>query len=411
MFFSRSCSVCALFLMTGCFGSLRYYGEREAPADALVNDTAEESGSPRSGDTGTPQTSDDETEETDTGTPVVEQAPVLTGVEPGFGSNAGGLSVTLSGSDLAAVTGVTFGGAPATILSTAPGSLEAVTPALTGTGPVPVVATNAGGSHTLADGFTYFADASASAGTVGAIERIHEVGGYWEGGVADQAFGSFAFVQGPSDWEVRHNFADPATPGAACAYEYAGQASPTFATTGAASLSFSGTSSFTLPLDADNGGYAGELDEADVPGGAVLDLDPVVGDPGWPSFGISGAVTIPGDFEVTSPDMTGATPPDVLRSHTLEWTGSGGDYMLLFMLRQYENTFTGEFVNDGWMTCAFPDTGSFTVPGGLWPDWFVGDFLHIQLGRVILSPTDLPHTNAEHRVAGVHWVYGGADTF
>jgi hypothetical protein len=141
--------------------------------------------------------------------------------------------------------------------------------------------------------------------------------------------------------------------------------------------------------------------------GTVYDLSPVAGNADWPGFDIPGLVELPPAFNVLTPnlDKVGTLPPLVSQSFTITWDGAGGDYMVLFILRQNQGTY----VNDGVVTCAMVDDGSFTVPLGVWPDWQIGDFLHIEIGRVYQSSTILPHNNAENRMAGIYWVYGGGE--
>jgi hypothetical protein len=86
-------------------------------------------------------------------------APSVTGVSPATGPEAGGTSVTITGTDLGGATAVTFGGTPATsVTSNTPTQIVAVSPA--GTGTVDVVVTTAGGTSATAgtdNDFTYVA--------------------------------------------------------------------------------------------------------------------------------------------------------------------------------------------------------------------------------------------------------------
>ena len=59
-------------------------------------------------------------------------APVVTGISPSSGSIAGGTSVTISGSNLASATAVTFGSIAATIVSNTATQIVALSPAGTG---------------------------------------------------------------------------------------------------------------------------------------------------------------------------------------------------------------------------------------------------------------------------------------
>ena len=77
------------------------------------------------------------------------------GVSPSAGPLSDGAVVTLSGTNLAAATAVSFGGVPADSFTANPdGSITAVVPAGT-RGKVDVQVTTPGGQSTLANGYTY----------------------------------------------------------------------------------------------------------------------------------------------------------------------------------------------------------------------------------------------------------------
>ena len=74
-------------------------------------------------------------------------APTLSNVSPGYGTQAGGTLVTITGSGLATTTGVTFGGTSANSVTVVnDGQITAVTPASTGASVVPMVVTTLGGT-------------------------------------------------------------------------------------------------------------------------------------------------------------------------------------------------------------------------------------------------------------------------
>jgi hypothetical protein len=93
----------------------------------------------------------------------VADPPTITGISPGSGPTAGGTVVTITGTDLATVGTVTFGGTMAasfTVDSTT--QITATTPA-GAAGAVDVGVVAFGGSFTQVDGFTYVAPASTDA--------------------------------------------------------------------------------------------------------------------------------------------------------------------------------------------------------------------------------------------------------
>lgn len=87
-------------------------------------------------------------------------APTVVSVTPTSGPVAGGTSVTVSGTDLTDVQGVSFGSVPAAGYSvTSEGQLTAVAPAGTSAGAVPISVTTEAGTASSAQSFTYSAPA------------------------------------------------------------------------------------------------------------------------------------------------------------------------------------------------------------------------------------------------------------
>ncbi len=87
---------------------------------------------------------------------VIPQPPTVSGVSPSIGAAGGGTSVTITGTRFVGVTGVSFGGNPATSYTvTDSGHITATAPA--GTGTVDVTVTTAGGTSATsnADQYTY----------------------------------------------------------------------------------------------------------------------------------------------------------------------------------------------------------------------------------------------------------------
>lgn len=92
---------------------------------------------------------------------LVYVAPTLTGVSPASGGQAGGETVTLTGTGLAAATDVTFGGVPVTDLDVDPdGTSITVEVPAHAPGTVDVVVVLPGADATAADGYAYLVDGS-----------------------------------------------------------------------------------------------------------------------------------------------------------------------------------------------------------------------------------------------------------
>lgn len=91
-----------------------------------------------------------------------QRAPVVTGVSPVKGNVAGGLTVTITGTDLSDASSITFGGVPATNVKVIDnGTITATTPAHA-SGSVDVAVTTTGGTGALPAGF-YFGSSSETA--------------------------------------------------------------------------------------------------------------------------------------------------------------------------------------------------------------------------------------------------------
>lgn len=90
------------------------------------------------------------------GTPVT--APAISSVSPASGTDAGGTSVTITGTDLGSAISVTFGGVGATVTSNTATEIVVTTPAGTA-GAVDVSVTTAGGTDNSVNAFTYTAPA------------------------------------------------------------------------------------------------------------------------------------------------------------------------------------------------------------------------------------------------------------
>jgi serine/threonine protein kinase len=81
--------------------------------------------------------------------------PVVTAISAARGPTGGGTSVTLTGTGLAGATGVSFGGAAATITADSATQITVTSPAVGNTGTVSVTVTTPGGTSN-AEPFTYF---------------------------------------------------------------------------------------------------------------------------------------------------------------------------------------------------------------------------------------------------------------
>lgn len=83
--------------------------------------------------------------------------PTVTSIDPVEGPVAGGTTVTITGSELDDVTGVTFGGTPGTALVIVNATSVTIDTPSNSPGAVDVVVTDPHGSATLTNAYTYVA--------------------------------------------------------------------------------------------------------------------------------------------------------------------------------------------------------------------------------------------------------------
>jgi hypothetical protein len=89
----------------------------------------------------------------------MQNPPTMTSLTPSSGGTAGGTSVTISGTGMADVSDVSFGGTSGTILSRTSTQVVVSTPRVASMGAVEVRVTGPGGSRALAGGFTFTSSA------------------------------------------------------------------------------------------------------------------------------------------------------------------------------------------------------------------------------------------------------------
>ncbi|SFN92735.1 Putative Ig domain-containing protein, partial [Thioclava dalianensis] len=96
---------------------------------------------------------------------VAQGAPAISAISPTTGSAAGGTSVTISGSQLAGVTSVSFGGTAATSFTVESDSqITAIAPAGSGVRHISVTSPGGSSASTGADQFTYLSDVATLSG-------------------------------------------------------------------------------------------------------------------------------------------------------------------------------------------------------------------------------------------------------
>jgi hypothetical protein len=270
-------------------------------------------------------------------------APALSAVSPEHGSNAGGLQVTLSGSDLGEGTRVFFGAEEATVLTTGDASLVVEVPAASGAvGPVSVRVETDGGEDSLSAAFTYWDDESGNAVTLLRARAIEgwDSTGEW---TSFQALG----------WHT--------TPAQAWSTD-------TQAALGGCTSTYSTSSAVDAPDSMWLSGGLGEIElerysdtdvflvEDDAPGAVALlgtRHDVHLGPGGaWPAYAAEEGLEFPDDLELYVPDPWEYDSYDI-DNFVLEWRALAADRIMLGFF---------DASSDALVICTVDDTGEYTVP-------------------------------------------------
>jgi hypothetical protein len=144
------------------------------------------------------------------------------------------------------------------------------------------------------------------------------------------------------------------------------------------------------------------LVNADYVQNGTYDLDTITVSEDF-SFSVPDIVATPGNFNISTPAVNGASIPGIRSGFSLTWTGGrAGDFMLLQLLLASADGLSWEQTS----TCALADDGSFNVPSGAFRNWTQGRLVYIVLGRVTYGTGTVPFNNGDSRVAGVYWNIG-----
>lgn len=315
----------------------------------------------------------------------------VTGVWPPFGSDAGGSTVRIVGGPFEGFATVTIDGEEATVLSSTPEELVISTPpGVEGVAELIVTSDGAASTHS----FRYWADASGMVGLKGAIEFVDVVGNYWADGGYDRARAEISLIE-PVEFESWEAF----------------------------SRSYNScTSDWTLPRDVPVDGMDDVvLVSSDIRVDLEEDGDGFVGDQGvapgemygletageWDGVVLDDLVEVPPGLRVSAPVLDGDAPKKVDRQFELTWDRNApADYVAIVMERSHLEP-NGSLTIEQKVSCAVPDSGSFTVPGTMWNEWRSDDVITVSIGRVYEgNGVVLPHNNAESGVVGIYWVSG-----
>jgi len=318
-------------------------------------------------------------------------------VEPNYGTTAGGETVVLGGGPFDASATVRFGSASATLQDWASDQLTVRSPSVSSEGYVDVIVATDSGSGRSEGGFHYFEDGAGQAGVIGEIALWNLLGDFWKPPTTfGQAWLTFIY---PADFHVWEWYAPSTDTCADPSWSYAGSLtardmSPNFVTIRPSS----GTAS-TLEWDDTNIQYSnGETDltAAQVPANTTFALDAVRADD-YPPFDLSQLARTPASFTITSPNVTGTNPYTIARNNfSLQWSGSGGDRMLIIGLMMN----AGGTAVDDVAYCVASDDGSFTVPPAAWSSWTSGRMIQLVMVRATEQGGTVPYDDSESRVLG-----------
>jgi hypothetical protein len=150
------------------------------------------------------------------------------------------------------------------------------------------------------------------------------------------------------------------------------------------------------------------LPVASVPTSRLYSLDPITG-ADFPTFGLADVVGATSTFDVTTPAIGRSSMPTVDRAVDLQWSGSGGDYVVVLML-YISVPASGTPSVSQVVSCATHDDGAFTVPRAVWDGWATrrDDYLEVRVARVNEAFQPLPHDGSNLDVVSTAWVFGAA---
>ena len=320
-----------------------------------------------------------------------ELAPVLHSVDPLMGSAAGGQLITLMGTRLDGVNEVLIGGNPAHIESVSGTEVEVWTPSFhVADGFVDIeVQTEKGREAFLEDGFYLVMDRKDEQGIVG----LH----FWtdyQGPIAetydDQGFSLVAFNDEPEAFDLLDLLGTPGS----CSKSSAQLGLPGHVNArGLPKAELLTSQSWTELVRVEEGSasylYQRFAQEEMFGSGLVHTFQADHGD--WLPFHVTGAFVAAQPSVLRSPDLEGHSA--VTRQHTFEWEPQEADYV---WIQQDRYAYVWGGMNLGYelaesLTCLVEDTGTFTVPSGVWGGWnpSLDDLVLLTFGGLWISESAL----------------------
>lgn len=340
--------------------------------------------------------------DSDTDTDVGDLA--IDSISPSSGLNSGGTRVTITGGPFDSSVQATFGGEPAERVGFGSTEIIVETPEYAGSGSVDVRVETDSAFGLAPGGFRYNEDASGKAGAIGEIYWVDGVGNYWDPSPPEGFGGGDVYFVDAADvhwWEVYVSSLD------SCLNLYSGSAALPASPVdpGLTNITLESTTGRTIDLSwsASYASYSGELaTESDyVRNGNYTLSDMSTSD--VPTEAVSNFFKGADDLSVTSPNITGSTPPNVSRSQSFRWSSSvSADWITLqlFLVNS-----AGTDYDDG-IICFAQNDGEFTIPSNAWSSWPTNRQVNIFVGASVEPTGTLTHNGAESRVAGTWLLFG-----
>jgi hypothetical protein len=321
----------------------------------------------------------------------------FTALEPAFGTNAGGYPVVLALVGATPDLEVTFAGANAEVLERTATTVTVRAPAVGVVGPVDVKVEAGSRETTLERSFTYWEDGAGKVGLLGYVANydfgrpyLDEPGRYREAEV---------YFVDPINYDYLSEFA-PGMDDCKLNYFRPGAEPARFRPPLDAIRLEVGTEKANLTFDEQEDSFVGALDGFWFPTSGKVDLS-VDEAPGWDSFVLRSAVSMPdAGFRMSVPSAE-SSPAYVDPSFDIQWTGGARADAVLVVLERYG--LDGAVVDQ--VSCVLVDDGSHRIPD-LWSDWIPFQQIDVYIGRVNRGEGALPYNGASVGLIGVHWWYG-----
>lgn len=395
-----------LTFLTGCGMGLtvtsKLYDEDTASIDEEDQPSAEPetepsspSSEPGSGPTSEPGSEPDSNPDTGNENTSI----VISNISPNFGSTSGGTTVTITGGPFDTSTTISFDGYVGTIMSNNGSTIQVVTPSFPAESTADVQINTSIGTRTEYAGFTYFADGSGQTGMIGYLNYLTLTGTYWDDSTYESASGMLTLLQ-PSSlqwWQLSSS-----AMGSCVSSNYEYTDSIYIIDPSESALYLQGSSN-TISLFWDPTTYLfsnSSLNPSELPDNSYFTLSPL--SQTLKGFTVSNLAQTSQTPIVTSPSISGSSPPNISQNQSFSWVISGASWIIIRMGLTDPNSTS--YVDE--VTCVTSDSGYFTVDSSKWNTWISGNQVDVYFTRAIEQVTTLPHNNSNGRIVGEYTLIG-----